>query len=328
MRLAIPLELDPTVLDGWRPGAPVVDIGGETMGTTWHVRLAAPAGFDRASLIDAIETRLERILAEMSHWRTDSVLGRFNRAPRGTWCTLPEGFAHVFEAALDVAERCGGAFDPAIGALVDVWGYGPEPTGRMPDASAIAAARAQSGAGRLAYDRAVRRLRQPGGVRLDFSGIAKGFAVDALGAVLLERQCRHALIEIGGELLGLGLRPDGDPWWVEMETPSEQAPPLRVALHQLAVATSGDYVRGRHTIDPRSGKPVEHALAVSVLHASAMMADAWATALSVTGPAEMQALAARENLMARALLRERGRIREWVSPALQALMVEPEEYPA
>lgn len=324
MRLAVPLAIDPAVLDGWRPGAPVVELDGETMGTDWRVRLAAPSGFDRDALLTAIEARLEAILAEMSHWRADSVLGRFNRAPGGTWFTLPTDFTQVYQAAHTVFERSGGAYDPAIGELVGLWGFGPEPARAPPDDATLTGARARSGMARLAYDPQTRRLRQPGGARLDFSGIAKGFAVDALGVVLREHDCHHALIEIGGELLGLGLRPDGDPWWVELETPVRDIQRLRIALHQLAVATSGDYVQGRHTIDPRTGGPVAHALAVSVVHPSAMMADAWATALSVEAPAAMRLLATREKLLVRAILQANDAPVEWISPALWALIAEPE----
>jgi thiamine biosynthesis lipoprotein len=320
MRLAVPLTIDPAAFDGWRADAPVLDLAGETMGTTWHVRIAAPDGFDRAAPQSAIAKRLEAILAQMSHWRADSVLGRFNRAPGGTWMHVPPDFAEVLQAGLDVFERSGGAFDPAIGALVDAWGFGPEPATGTPDDQTLAQLRARSGAVHLAFDQDGARLRQPGGLRLDFSGIAKGFAVDALGAVLREYGCRHGVVEIGGELLGLGLRPDGDPWWVDLETPAGTIAPLRIALHQLAVATSGDYIRGRHTIDPRTGRPVEHALAVSVLHSSAMVADAWATALSVLRPREAQALATREALAVRALVREAGSVTEWISPALAEMM--------
>ena len=322
MRLAVPLELDPAALAGWRPGAPVVELGGETMGTTWRVKLAAPPGFDRTALLAAVEVRLESILAQMSHWRADSMLGGFNRAAGGTWLVLPTDFATVYEAALLVAGRSRGAFDPAIGELVDLWGFGPNPAAGAPDEAMWAAAQARAGVARLAYDPTTRRLRQPGGVRLDFSGIAKGFAVDALGGILRRHHCHHALIEIGGELLGLGLRPDGDPWWVDLETPARGIEPLRIALHQLAVATSGDYVRGRHTIDPRNGQPRAHAMAVSVLHSSAMLADAWATALSVEPPGAMQALATREKLPVRAILRDGVDLSEWISPALRTLLVE------
>lgn len=241
---------------------------------------------------------------------------------------LPREFGLVMNAALQVADRSGGAFDPAIGALVDLWGHGPVAITTLPTQAAVAQALDVSGFSRLAHDREPARLRQPGRLRLDFSGIAKGFAVDALAELLRARGFHHALVEIGGELIGLGLRPDGNPWWVDLETPANGIAPLRVALHQLAVATSGDYVRGRHTIDPRSGHPVEHAMAVSIIHRSAMMADAWATALSVHQPAAMKALAIREKLSVRALIRADDAIAEWISPALEAMLEPAEDAPA
>lgn len=324
MRLAVPAEIDPGCLADWRQGAPLVDLGGETMGTTWRVRVAAPPAFDRALLAAAIGVRLEQILAEMSHWRETSVLGRFNRAPGGAWFDLPADFSRVMQTATDIANRSRGAFDPAIGALVNLWGHGPEPFIAPPAAGTLANAQAVSGVSRLTFDPASGRLQQPGGLKLDLSGIAKGFAVDALGEVLRSKGCHHALVEIGGELLGLGIKPDGDPWWVDLETPTTEIAPLRLALHQLAVATSGDYVRGHHTIDPRSGVPVEHAMAVSVIAASAMKADAWATALSVLPPTEAYQLACREDVAARGLARADGLVTEWISPAFQSLIIDVE----
>lgn len=314
--------LDPAALAGWDAGAELATLGGATMGTTWAIRLAAPPGDDLADLRREVEALLARLVAQMSHWEPASLLSRYNRAPADSWTALPPEFAAVMATALDVAARSDGAFDPAIGALVDLWGYGPVPAAGVPDAAAIDAAWAAGGWRRLRFDRAARRLYQPGGVRLDLSGIAKGYAVDAVAALLAARGVRHCLVEIGGEFVGRGMRPDGDPWWVELETPGGVAVPIRVALHQLAVATSGDYIRGRHTIDPRTGHPVDHAIAVSVLHASAMVADAWATAFGVLGGTTMIERATGEGLAVRALLRKGDGVCEWISPALAEMLTD------
>lgn len=298
----------------------MVDLGGETMGTAWRVRLAEPRGLDLAAVERAICATLDGLTAEMSHWAAESHLSRFNRAPPGRWVALPPDFAVVIAAGLDVAVQSDGAFDPAIGGLTDLWGFGPVPASRPPTQDDIGRALALGGWRRLGWDPAGRRLRQPGGLKLDLSGIAKGHAVDRVAGVLAAGGVAHALVEVGGELVGSGIRPDGEPWWVDLETPGGLALPLRIALHGFAVATSGDYVRGRHTIDPRDGGPVAHTLAVSVLHRSAMLADAWATALGVLARSEMAALATREGLAVRALLRRGGHIEEWISPALQAMI--------
>jgi FAD:protein FMN transferase len=300
----------------------IVTLDGATMGTTWRVKLAAGAGVDPAALDTAITARLDGLVAEMSHWDAGSLLAGFNRAPAGSWAALPPDFATVIGAALDVAEMSEGAFDPAIGALVDIHGFGPLGPMPPPTDAAIDRALACSGWRKLAYDRSARRLRQPGGLRLDLSGIAKGYAVDAVAALLATRGIRHALVEIGGELAGRGIRPDGQPWWVDLEAPAEaDLPPFRVALHALGVATSGTYVRGAHEIDPATGRPAAHGVAaVSVLHGSTMLADAWASALAVLGPDKGLAMAACHNLMARIVSHDEHGWRETITPALTALL--------
>jgi len=321
MRLAIPRDLDARAIAGVDRAARVVDLTGETMGTVWRVRCAVPAASDTEALRAAIVRRLAGLVAEMSHWEPESRLSRFNRAAAGTWIRLPRDFAAVISAGLDIAARSGGAFDPAIGRLIDLWGFGPRPHTQVPSDAEIAAAQSVSGWQRLAFDRQAGWLRQPGGVALDLSGIAKGYAVDAVARLLLEQDVGHALVEIGGECLGLGVRPDLDPWWVDIETPpGTDIAPLRVALHDLAVATSGDYVRGHHTLDPRTGQPARAVTSLSVLHPSAMLADAWASALTVLGPDAGAALAVREGLAVRCVYRGEAGVREWLSPALAAML--------
>ena len=178
------------------------------------------------------------------------------------------------------------------------------------------------------------RLLQPGGVALDLSAIAKGYAVDHLAALLAARGIDHYLVEVGGELRGQGCKPDGSPWWVALETPADAPPGAALpetvlALDGLAVASSGDYRRhadydaGRvaHSLDPRSGMPLANGIAMlSVVHASAMQADAWSTALGVLGVGDGLRMARQRGLAARFLQRlDDGGFREHTSPAWAAL---------
>ncbi|WP_119421599.1 FAD:protein FMN transferase [Desertibaculum subflavum] len=333
-RVLVPAAIDARALAV--PGMAAVErLRGETMGTTWSVALRRPPGAALSELRRGIEGELDRVVAEMSHWRADSALGRFNRAPAGTWHPLPDGFYTVLDYALAMAERSGGAYDPTIGRLVDLWGFGPGAAAApgVPPADAdIAPALAAAGWHRIVLCRAQRRAFQPGGVRLDLSSVAKGYAVDRVSDWLSSAGVAASLVEIGGELRGQGVKPDGLPWWVAIEAPPEAAGhvPTVAALHGLAVATSGDYRRcfvhgGRryaHTLDPRSGRPVENALAsVTVLHPSCMQADALSTLLTVLGPEPGLAYATRNDIAALLVIRELdGGFSERLSPALAALL--------
>jgi FAD:protein FMN transferase len=312
---------------------------GETMGTTWSVRAAPPPSFDHPgegrgsanrsiaedSLRAEIESVLTRIVAEMSHWDPTSQLSRFNASEPGRWQPLPPGFAHVLATALDIAHASDGAFDPAMGRLADLWGFGPTgPRTGIPSDAEIADTLHSAGHRRIEQD--TRRARRHTPAALDFSGIAKGHAVDAVAERLRGLGLRDFLAEIGGELRGEGIKPDGQPWWVDLEpAPGTTAAPIRVALHGLAIATSGDYRRsfrhqGRdyaHTLDPRTGRPLANGVAsVTVLHPSCMHADAWATALTVLGPEGMK-LAEREGLAAHMVVRGG---REHLSPAFAQML--------
>lgn len=331
-RVLLPQQFSPRAAPA---GAALHDFHGLSMGTSWSVRLAAPAA--PAHWQDGLQNELDQVVAQMSHWRADSELGRFNSAPGGSWHSLSAGFFEVLAFALRVAGDSGGAYDPGAGALVNLWGFGPErrfdePGFAAPTPFAVAALLAAQRGRRIELDPALRRARQPGGVLLDLSAVAKGYGVDCL-ARYLERQGVHDyLVEVGGELRGAGVKPDGQPWWVGLEQAGAEDTglcPIVLALHGLAVATSGDYrryfmqgaTRQAHTIDTRSGLPVAHALAsVTVLHGSCMAADAWSTALTVLGPQDGLALAERLGLAARFVLRADGAFSERISSHFAALL--------
>jgi len=324
MRIALPPTIDAAAFAARDPSAVVLDLHGATMGTSWSARFAAPAGTDPSSIRAAIVARLAGLVAEMSHWAPDSLLSRFNRSPSGTWTTLPPDFAHVMTRGLAIAEITGGAFDPTIGTLVDAWGFGPVPVACPPSTPEIETARVTSGWSRLSFAATGAHLRQPGGIALDLSGIAKGHAVDAVADLLHDAGIANALVEIGGELVGRGIKPDGDPWWVDLESPPDLTlPPLRIALHGQAVATSGNYRRGAHTLDPRTGRPIDTGvISASVIHETALDADAWATALNVLGPLQGIELANANGIAARLVTKIGGTAREYLTPALAAMLAD------
>lgn len=323
------------------PRSETVQWAGETMGTTWSVSAVLAHGRDRGGIEAGIEAGicavLGNVIAQMSNWSDTSDLSRFNRAAPDTWVTLPEDCFNVLQAALLVANDSGGAYDPSAGPLVDLWGFGPagkRQTAPTPDD--VACNRQRCGWQRIEADVPQRRARQPGGLSLDFCAIAKGFAVDAVSRYLDAQGVPHHLVEIGGELRGQGLKPDGMPWWVELESPVSPVSPVTggqasrtlVALLGLSIATSGDYrryfeqdgQRYAHTIDPRTGYPAAHALAsVTVIHRECMMADALSTALTVLGPEAGFIHAKRQGLAARFLVRTPDGFDELITPAFAAM---------
>lgn len=335
-RVLIPERVSPPPFPGALRTLAVKELAGETMGTTWSVKLALPPGTDLAPLRHGIEGQLARVIDEMSPWEPMSHITRFNTAPAGTRHRLPDGFFKVLSAALHWAERTGGAYDPTVGAAVDLWGFGPEPkrAAAAPGGDAVRQARERGGWRRVSLDPTTRSALQPGGLLLDLSSIAKGFAVDEVARFLKAEGIANLLVEIGGELRGEGLKPDGTPWWVELETPragqhAAALPATLLALAGLSVATSGDErryfeaggVRYAHTLDPATGAPLAHDLiSVTVAADDCMTADALATALLVLGPEKGPAFAAEHRLAARFVRLEGHCLAEQLSPALAAML--------
>jgi len=314
-------------------GDTVRTLSGETMGTSWSVRFVAPEHIGEAALKAAVEEELARIVALFSHWDPGSELSRFNAAPAGVWA-LSDPFWKFLDEAMDLAGETRGACDPTLGALVDLWGFGPpgprpdhEP---VPPDEQIEAALAVSGRWKLRFNREARAAIQPGGLKLDFSAIAKGHAVDRVSDRLIREGAASHLVEIGGELKGVGVKPDLQPWWVEIEQPpGADLPRTLAALCGLAVATSGDYRRaftheGRtypHTIDPETGRPVSNGVvSATVFHPLALNADAYATSLTVMGPYKAPEWAEAWELPAQMVIRTPHGLVEHVTPQWRAMM--------
>lgn len=315
-RVLIPRDVPADALRGAGSGLPLCELAGKTMGTFWSARLQLPRGLNLEWVEAALTSSFGLVIRQMSHWDETSELCRFNRSEAGTWHELSPELFQVLSRAVEVARISDGLLDPTLGEIVDLHGYGPSCSSHP---ERLPAARGRAGWQKLKLD-PKGRVWQPGGLRLDLSSIAKGYAVDLAAERLSSLGVEHFLIEIGGELRGQGCKPDGEPWWVSLARPSNDLPETVVALCGLSVATSGDAFR-RHLIDPRTSLSTDDVLAsVSVFAKECMDADAWATALFIAGADEGLKLAERQKLPALFTLRTgNGHADRW-SSALEAML--------
>jgi FAD:protein FMN transferase len=308
---------------------------GTSMGTTWHVSYIAPkSGPDAERLQRGIEEQLERVNGSMSTYRSDSEISRFNASDTQTWFRVSGEFFHVLTTALAVGEKSGGAYDVTVAPLVNLWGFGPDGIrDTPPGADAIAEMRARVGQQNLRLDTNKPGVMKLSELSLDFSSLAKGYGVDRVAQWLQEQGVVRYVVEVGGEMRLSGLSGRGDPWRIAIEKPDSSGRSVAVMLNltDVAVATSGDYrnyfeANGRHyshIIDPRTGYPVAHDLvSVTVVHANCMIADAWATALTVLGPERAMAVAQEQGLAVYFIRRVNGSYIHSHTPLFSAYLTE------
>ncbi|ETD83837.1 thiamine biosynthesis lipoprotein ApbE [Rhodobacter capsulatus YW2] len=278
-------------------------LNGATMGTRWALTLHPEPGFDPAPLRAACQAEVDRIDAQMSTWKPDSDLMRFNAAPPGEWRDLPPELMEVLQEALFIGRESGGAFEIAMGDAVRAWGFGPVPADEAAIRAAMAKPRRPSFEV-LELDPARGRARKHAEMSLDLCGIAKGYGVDRLIAAARVAGITCALAAIDGELRAIGKPPGDRGWAVALERPDfgHRAIHAMFELTDLAIATSGDYrhwvrVGDRHlahTMDPARGAPlIGGPASVTVLAESCIRADALASACMVLGESRGRALAAR-----------------------------------
>jgi thiamine biosynthesis lipoprotein len=273
-------------------------IRGKTMGTTYHISYVALAGA-KGPTAAGIDKLLAEISDSLSTYIESSVISRINASlDTGAWHPVDNHFSTVFQKSREIYKDTAGAFNPAVGPLVQAWGFGPNGAEALPDDAAIQRLL------KLAFFDAFEFRESPGAVRkpfpgcqLDFNAIAEGYAIDAIASLLEQDGLHDYLIELGGEVRARGRRSDGTTWTVAIEKPPADALALAtfqavLSLEDAALATSGVYrniaavddTKISHILDPRTGYPARNSLlSVSVLAKDAMTADAYATALMVMG---------------------------------------------
>ena len=287
-------------------------LNGPTMGTRWSALFFTEPGFDPGSVQAALQRAVDDVDAQMSTWKPDSDLMRLNQVPPGESVVVAPDLARVLIQALAIGRASSGAFDIGMGDAVQAWGFGPQAADVQSIRTALAAQRYPA---YEVLEVAGNRVRKRQAMTLDLNGIAKGYGVDRLAQTLRAFDITAALVGIDGEMRALGLQPDGHAWTIAIEAPDpdRRAPHSILSLHDAAVATSGDYrhsvsVAGQrlsHTMDPRRGAPLQTPpSSVTVIAPTCAQADAWATALMVTGPEVAAAIVARQGISALFLLRE------------------------
>ena len=316
--------------------APMQALDGESMGSTWSVRYVGASASSSPARAEIVAL-LDRVDRQMSTWKSDSDLSRFNGAAPGSWVTVPDELFEVVEAALALAADTEGAYDPTVGPLVDLWGFGPGVSRREPpDGASIDAVRSRVGWQRIRLDVEQHRILQNGGTHLDLSSIAPGYAVDRIAQYLESQDIDNYLIEVGGELRSSGHKPDGHPWQVAIQRPLDNdtadgsvVPAHVVGLHNAALGASGDYRhffedggrRYAHRIDPRTGYPADNGVAsVTVLRPHCLHADSLATAFSVLGVQQGLAYAQERGIGVLFIVREGDRFEERMTPAFADLL--------
>ncbi|MBW6510295.1 MAG: FAD:protein FMN transferase [Desulfuromonadales bacterium] len=312
---------------------PYLQLSGQTMGTTWSVALRSSNAPDAAGIKAGLQERLDGINALMSTYDPSSEISRFNQFSGNDWFPVSEDTARVVALALEISRLTDGAFDVSVGPLVELWGFGALPRKSLPPtAEQIAEVLAAVGYENLQLrrDPAAIRKKNPQ-LRIDFAAIAKGYAVDLLAHYLDQLQIEHYLVEIGGELKMRGVRSDGSPWRIAIEQPLDSSRKVAAIfpLTDIALATSGNYrnyyeENGRryvHTIDPVSGKPIQHQLAsATVLDPLAARADALATALMVMGEHRGRQFCEEHQIAAYFIIHHNTETTSYSSPAFQGLL--------
>lgn len=273
----------------------LVSFSGPTMGTTYTVKFYTTEEVENPwDLKDDVDAVLVRVNKLMSTYDPNSELSEFNKLTAGQSLTVSEEMAYVIDKALLLSRMTGGEYDVTIGPLVNLWGFGPgKREDKVPTEAEIEAAKSRVGYQFLTLDGL--RLSKEKDIYVDLSSIAKGYGVDAVAKVLQDKGIESYLVEVGGEISSKGVKPDGSPWRVAIESPAggHNIAERIIDVTNIALATSGDYrnyfeqngVRYSHTISPLTGRPITHRLvSVTVVDTTTTMADGLATAITVLGP--------------------------------------------
>ena len=268
---------------------PYQKISGFVFGTVYNITYQG-----EEDLRQEIEAELRKVDADFSMFNKQSTVSKINR---GEKAELSDSFLEVYDLARQVSDNTGGAFDVTVAPLVNAWGFGYKAR-QMPDTAKVDSLRRYVGMDKIRLTKAKRIEKKYPEVSLDFSAIAKGYGCDRVARMLKARGINNYMVEIGGEIVARGINEKRLPWRIGVTKPTEDslgtAQELQTVINvtDIAMATSGNYrnfyykggKKYAHTIDPKTGYPVQHnILSSTVVAKNCATADAYATAFMVLG---------------------------------------------
>ena len=280
------------------PSTSYETLQGQAQGSTYTLRFDLSKNTESQLLKKEIDQLLSNIDQSMSTYIPGSIISQLNQS-EGAWVKVDDLFMRVLTTSMEVANATEGAFDPTIGSVVQLWGFGfDEIRGDINEIS-IQEALSRSGFERINVDSLENSVRIPNGFSIDFNAIAQGFSVDTLALLLESKGIQNYMVELGGEVRARGYNAKGDYWNIGIDRPiNESATGIEIqaiiSLKNQSLATSGNYrkfwvdeqtgIKYAHTINPKTGRPaMNQLLSASIVHAEATMADAYATACMVWG---------------------------------------------
>jgi len=321
------------------PTGKLVMVQGKTMGTYYQVTMVLSkqqqqdVAYELGAIQIEIDSKLELVNDQMSTYRPDSELSKFNQAKETL--TVSPATAYVVKSSLTLFNQSQGAFDVTVGPLVNLWGFGPDKKpNKVPSEKLIKQRKQWVGSQHLGVRDNTLYKAIPE-LYVDLSSIAKGYGVDVIAEHLQAIGINDYLVDIGGELRAKGVKPGNKQWTLAIERPVEGHNVQRlIQIGDNAIATSGDYrnyyefdgIRYSHTIDPETGKPINHKLvSVTVIHESSMFADGFATVVTVLGPEAGLAFAQQNKLAVFLLVKQGEEFVEHFTTQFKPYLLEVEE---
>jgi len=315
------------VLAGCEKPVEQIHLSGPTMGTTYNIKYISEEGLPSPEAVQKeVDRLLEEVNDQMSTYRKDSELSRFNQNQTSKPFTVSPQTATVVKEAIRLNGLTLGALDVTVGPLVNLWGFGPEARPEVvPTAEELAQRQAMVGIEHLSVEGNTLTKDIPN-LYVDLSTIAKGWGVDVVADYIQSQGIHNFMVEVGGEMRLKGVNREGVKWRIAIEKPSVEERAIQDIIEpgDMAVATSGDYrnyferdgIRYSHIINPETGNPIHHkVVSVTVIDASSMTADGLATGLMVLGEEKGMEIAEQNNIPVFMIVKTQDGFKEMASSA-------------